>query len=488
MTGPGRNDPCPCGSGKKYKKCCLAKDEALRRGEPSASSRASEDLSGKFRLPTASAEEQDWGFTLRERESAIEKLFRFASRREFKEDWDIAYAIFAGAGLVTAPEERIDEAMESDVAQINFNSWVLYDMNLDEGQSIANLFLQRRGHDLSIGERTYIEKALAAHFRLYEILEVHPDEGFTLRDLANGETHRIHEKMATHFLVQWDVVAMRLMDYGGGYVCIDVGIIPFPRADKESLLKEMARLKKQIEAPTEVLFFKRVVPMLNHLWLKQTLNPQMPKLLTAEGDPMLFTEVHFDVTDTSALRRSLDAADDLDREEENAWGWSQPHPEGGLRSLGRIVLQSNRLTLEANSKERGERGREYLEWLAGHVLTHRATEHQTVEQALKERKAAGKRPEPESGIPDLSPEEERQIILQYLDDHYHKWPDMPLPALKGKTPRQAAAKPRSRPKVVDLLKQLEHNEALGALHDVPAYDFTWLWEELGIDRDKETRG
>ncbi|RCV63967.1 hypothetical protein C5S53_11155 [Methanophagales archaeon] len=22
----GRNDPCPCGSGKKYKKCCLRKD------------------------------------------------------------------------------------------------------------------------------------------------------------------------------------------------------------------------------------------------------------------------------------------------------------------------------------------------------------------------------------------------------------------------------------------------------------------------------
>ncbi|WP_422361412.1 SEC-C metal-binding domain-containing protein [Reichenbachiella sp.] len=20
---PGRNDPCPCGSGEKYKKCCL---------------------------------------------------------------------------------------------------------------------------------------------------------------------------------------------------------------------------------------------------------------------------------------------------------------------------------------------------------------------------------------------------------------------------------------------------------------------------------
>ncbi|HYG33591.1 MAG TPA: SEC-C metal-binding domain-containing protein [Clostridia bacterium] len=32
----GRNDPCPCGSGKKYKKCCLAKDEALRAASPPA--------------------------------------------------------------------------------------------------------------------------------------------------------------------------------------------------------------------------------------------------------------------------------------------------------------------------------------------------------------------------------------------------------------------------------------------------------------------
>ncbi len=24
---PGRNEPCHCGSGKKYKHCCLAKDE-----------------------------------------------------------------------------------------------------------------------------------------------------------------------------------------------------------------------------------------------------------------------------------------------------------------------------------------------------------------------------------------------------------------------------------------------------------------------------
>ncbi|HEX76880.1 MAG TPA: hypothetical protein G4O03_00455 [Dehalococcoidia bacterium] len=26
MKGVGRNDPCPCGSGKKYKKCCMGSD------------------------------------------------------------------------------------------------------------------------------------------------------------------------------------------------------------------------------------------------------------------------------------------------------------------------------------------------------------------------------------------------------------------------------------------------------------------------------
>ena len=31
MPAPGRNEPCHCGSGKKYKQCCLDKDEAAAR-------------------------------------------------------------------------------------------------------------------------------------------------------------------------------------------------------------------------------------------------------------------------------------------------------------------------------------------------------------------------------------------------------------------------------------------------------------------------
>ena len=42
MAKPGRNDRCPCGSGKKYKSCCLTKDEAAKR-EQLAKAQAARD-------------------------------------------------------------------------------------------------------------------------------------------------------------------------------------------------------------------------------------------------------------------------------------------------------------------------------------------------------------------------------------------------------------------------------------------------------------
>lgn len=32
----GRNDPCNCGSGEKYKRCCMSKDEAAARSQAPA--------------------------------------------------------------------------------------------------------------------------------------------------------------------------------------------------------------------------------------------------------------------------------------------------------------------------------------------------------------------------------------------------------------------------------------------------------------------
>jgi hypothetical protein len=47
----GRNDPCPCGSGKKYKKCCLAKDEAAARQAYAAQATVQREIAGSLDLP-----------------------------------------------------------------------------------------------------------------------------------------------------------------------------------------------------------------------------------------------------------------------------------------------------------------------------------------------------------------------------------------------------------------------------------------------------
>lgn len=46
----GRNDPCHCGSGRKYKHCCLSKDEATARAN---SAETAEAAAGKTETPPA---------------------------------------------------------------------------------------------------------------------------------------------------------------------------------------------------------------------------------------------------------------------------------------------------------------------------------------------------------------------------------------------------------------------------------------------------
>ena len=55
MAKIGRNQPCPCGSGKKYKHCCLSKDQASRAA-----------AAGHAELHLPRAEPPEYGFFLGE--------------------------------------------------------------------------------------------------------------------------------------------------------------------------------------------------------------------------------------------------------------------------------------------------------------------------------------------------------------------------------------------------------------------------------------
>jgi Tfp pilus assembly protein PilF len=56
MAKPGRNDPCHCGSGKKYKKCCQSKDEAPEREELAKSRREEREEEHRVKMRRAKDE------------------------------------------------------------------------------------------------------------------------------------------------------------------------------------------------------------------------------------------------------------------------------------------------------------------------------------------------------------------------------------------------------------------------------------------------
>jgi len=50
MPKPQRNEKCPCGSEKKYKQCCLKKDEEKRIAELDKYSKGQDEYSENLRM------------------------------------------------------------------------------------------------------------------------------------------------------------------------------------------------------------------------------------------------------------------------------------------------------------------------------------------------------------------------------------------------------------------------------------------------------
>ena len=92
MAKPGRNDLCPCGSGKKYKQCCLMRDEAAER------ERMAEAQAGR--------EQRDAERRERARELRADVMARLKGEGPVESDLDIA----SNAVVDLLHDGKLDEA------------------------------------------------------------------------------------------------------------------------------------------------------------------------------------------------------------------------------------------------------------------------------------------------------------------------------------------------------------------------------------------
>lgn len=145
--------------------------------------------------------------------------------------------------------------------------------------------------------------------------------------------------------------------------------------------------------------------------------------------------------------------------------------------FGFIDRREDRLKLTVNSENRAERGRRLLEEVLGPIATYRTM---TTQDPLS---TAARAPERPSREPEFTPEEHDAIagaLEARLHEHYEQWIDEPVPMLDDRPPREAVTSSTLRPRVIGLLKQLEIDYAHALADGKPAFDPSWMWDELHL--------
>jgi hypothetical protein len=453
MNKAGRNDPCPCGSGRKFKKCCL----------------------------TAAVVP---GYTSGDRASALARLDHFVDRVMDAED-DLGFEEFWGEHMDWEAELAPTHRPQS---QDVYDLWFAFDRELDGGRLVVDLFLDRHP-DLSTGEHLFLKALRDSSMHLWEVLDLSPGVSVTLRDVVERTEVTVHERIGSRTLQRHEWLAARVVPgRSSGQPEIEAGLLHIPRLIRDAVLAQLSSRRDAFrrdhpEAPLDG-FYKGLPPFFHDAWVTALLDPPVPELRNTDGEEMVTSRITFDVLDVEALGQSLEGQAALEREG-SLWHWSGTNARGETISLGLLTLEGKSLVLETNSVERAGRGRALLESLASGALRHRATSHENMRRRLRDavraRARAGADEAPPPPPDALPPEVNEALMLDHLARHYRGWLDESIPALDGRTPRQAARDDRLRPRLVDLIHGLEGMYESALRSGEPAYDPSWMWRELGLD-------
>lgn len=472
MARLGRNDPCWCGSGKKYKNCHMREDER-------AESR---------KLVTR---------------NLIERLNEYALQREFRADFESAFEFYFGRKMQV--EDDAEGAMELERALDYF----VYDYRLPDGQRIVERFLAEHGQRLTPDERALVEDWRHSRQTAFEVIAVERGVGARLSDLVSGEEFDVVEQRGTQDLSRWEIVVSRLLHVRDHYELAGASGMRLPSGHRDWLrgyLEEQWDHYRINHPESDYEEFLHASGQLLNRFIEDEILPaasRPPTVVTAEGDLSEFGTATFDVVDYPAALAGLRAAEEFsgDGEEDESgtlsFSWREigasveflrahgpefEHKQaigaerGGVRSLGNLSLTHETLTLEATSRRRLEAGKALLAARLGRAIRHRADDIKSMDEMLAQRAAE---PQEEAAEEEM-PAEVEAMQAEMAGQYHRQWLDQAVPALDGQTPRDAVKTFGGRVRVMRLLKEFEAAEDRATQAGHFSMDVGELKRELGI--------
>lgn len=455
LMSSSRNGACPCGSGRKYKHCCLAEDARAKRAS------GFDDAVGR-RI-------QDWSST------------------ELKEELSAALEEFVGA----------DRTMDDDDLQI-FAAWFHNDRELSGGGTPAERYAAR--DDLPDDERAAASRIASARFGVHRVLSVEPGSSLLLEDIVRGTRTGARSPNVSREAVRWDILLGRVMEGDPPSLW---GPTRFLRpCDEPELLAELKRLAGASgERPGEVEMSRA---LRGHALELMRFRPQSwsvpPSFFTLEGDRVAHGSATWRVRDLPAAQDRLRALGGLRPGEPIEIDITVPRealvrdrpelPRGAIVleagaiddldavPVATVRLEGRHLRVEAMSEQRLDRAIEVVELDFGDLAEFSDRALVPIEQLLDEFRSAP--PPADAAPPDLTPADERRLVGGFMTDRMRRWLDEPRPQLDGLTPRQAAAGERCA-EVIRLVRGIENGAERARRRGQPFADLAWLRDELGLD-------
>ena len=449
MAKIGRNEPCPCGSGNKYKRCCLR-----QTATPPT------DLLWR-RLRTIDDEQ-------------THHLLQHAARRYGYAGIEAAWTEYAGDDLdAFDPDSPHNQA---------FFPWYLYnwlptvaaaDGDLDP-LTIAESYLRRYGRRLSDLERRLIELMTRAPYSFHEVLTCEAGQGYRLRDVLLGHEVDVMEQSGSKMCQPGDLLFGRVIEVDHVGLMMGCGSTLLPPASKTSVIALRRQMREQEgELTRETL--EAWAGEIRRLYF--TLDEQlhgMPEIRNAEGDPISVHELYFEIASPEAAFEGLKRLapgvrkaellrdgefDDQGRLQAIEFPWLEGgRGQGGAsgrRVLGHLRIEGSRLVASVNSRARAERIREEIERRLGNQVRYQATDIESLSEVLRDAPGSG---DDEGDADLLAPPEVQAEVEQMLASHWHSWVAMKLPALAGQSPMEAVQHEDGRDMVAALLDDMERRE------------------------------
>ncbi|MBI5753240.1 MAG: SEC-C domain-containing protein [Hydrogenophilales bacterium] len=451
----GRNDPCPCGSGKKYKHCCLTTAD------------------------TINPDELLWQRVRRAIDGLTGDLFNCA------DTW------YGPDALYEAWDEFVlwDETpFEPESPYIGlFMPWYLFEWMPDpiettvpeaaqDGIALGLAYLRRKGKYLDPLRARYVEQCCAAAFSFHDVAAVQPGRGFVLRDIFTGEETEVAERSGSQSAKVGDILYAKVVRTDGLAIVDGCSPIAFPPIEKAEILDLRAGMLESHPVLTPEIL-KDWDGELRDLYLDiadRLLNPQLPALQNTDGDALLFHKLHFEIPSPRAAFDALkhlcitmnedelladavfDSAGALCKIE---FPWQKAgnkrNPGWDNTVLGNIAIDGDKLTLEVNSENRAEAARALVEGLLHGQARYQTTVIESA-QAMLERASQEDDSPLDQDSEDLNAHPEVQAQLQQmLRDYYREWPHQAVPALNGLSPLEAMQTQDGPEMVEALLLQIE---------------------------------